>query len=120
MNCLQVIDEIQATRSAMSVSGLRFSFTTRFPAGSLRHEVPASAGARLAGRARAGVAAASDPNQRASASVLDAGRFLVIAPPPGRKSSNSDTRTGWGSTAGYHGTARGNHGGTPRSAPIWR
>ena len=32
-NCLQVIDEIQAIRSPSSVSGFRFSFTMRLPAG---------------------------------------------------------------------------------------
>src|SRR6185436_15749975 len=32
-NCLQVIEEIQAIRSPSSVSGFRFSFTMRLPAG---------------------------------------------------------------------------------------
>src|SRR5262245_35211760 len=32
-NCLPVIDEIQAIRSPSSVSGLRFNFTIRLPAG---------------------------------------------------------------------------------------
>src|SRR6185312_16994792 len=45
-NCLQVIDEIQATKSAISVSGLRFSFTMRFPAGSLLHALPLPGDAR--------------------------------------------------------------------------
>ncbi len=58
MNCLQVMAEIQETRSKRSVFGLRFSFR-RFPSGSLRHESPvpgAAAGppARSAARAAAG------------------------------------------------------------------
>src|SRR5215831_8541415 len=38
-NCLHVIDEIQEMRSPSSVSGLRFSFTMRLPAGNFRHEL---------------------------------------------------------------------------------
>src|SRR6185312_2746337 len=38
-NCLQVIDEIQAMRSPSSVSGLRFSFTIRFPDGNFLQEL---------------------------------------------------------------------------------
>src|SRR5215831_19688731 len=38
-NCLQVMDEIQLTRSPSSVSGLRFSLTMRLPAGNFRQEL---------------------------------------------------------------------------------
>src|SRR5450432_2583114 len=53
MNCLQVIDEIQATRSASSVSGLRFSLTIRFPAGNLRHDSGGTMAASRRSRFRA-------------------------------------------------------------------
>src|SRR5215467_10019042 len=38
-NCLQVIDEIQEMRSPSSVSGLRLSFTIRFPDGNFLQEL---------------------------------------------------------------------------------
>src|SRR4051812_30508602 len=38
-NCLQVIDEIQEIRSPSSVSGLRLSFTIRFPEGNFLQEL---------------------------------------------------------------------------------
>src|SRR6516164_488438 len=50
-NALQVIDEIQATRSAISVSGFRLSFTTRRPAGSLRQAAASRCVSALAARA---------------------------------------------------------------------
>src|SRR3954462_15748145 len=36
-NCVQLMLEIQATMSAMSVSGLKLNFTMRLPGGSFRH-----------------------------------------------------------------------------------
>src|SRR5580704_5490791 len=38
-NCLQVMDDIHAIRSPSSVSGLRFSLTTRLPAGNFLQEL---------------------------------------------------------------------------------
>ena len=53
MKCLQVIAEIQETRSKRSVFGFRFSFR-RLPAGSLRHVSPPLHRQRRRGRLRAG------------------------------------------------------------------
>src|SRR5665213_715872 len=57
-NCLQVIDEIHEIRSPSSVSGLRFSLTTRFPAGNFLQELKSGG---MAAVAAAPVVAAPPP-----------------------------------------------------------
>src|SRR5579871_6398030 len=72
-NCLQVIDEIQEMRSPSSVSGLRLSFTIRFPDGNFLQELnsfspitapPALAAPGAAAGAAAGAAVAAGGGSR--------------------------------------------------------
>src|SRR5665213_724332 len=105
-NCLQVIDEIHEIRSPSSVSGLRFSLTTRFPAGSawqlLKVRSPIwvgsfEAGVELEGVGQVGVA-------RGARTAAPAGRAAPGALGiPGTLAASRRPRRRAGPTAGAEG-----------------